>query len=50
MPADEFTPGQMCRALNVSLYKKFESEVEIAGVRLEEVYEGNANKGDDNIS
>jgi ankyrin repeat protein len=31
MPADGFTPGQMCRALDVSLYKKFESEVKIAG-------------------
>ncbi|KAJ5683077.1 hypothetical protein N7462_006242 [Penicillium macrosclerotiorum] len=45
MPADEFTPGEMCRALSVSLYRKFEGEAKIAGLRLEEV-----NEGTDNLS
>jgi hypothetical protein len=49
MPADEFTPGQMCRALDVSLYKKFESEVKIAKVSLRDVSERNVNKRDDGL-
>jgi hypothetical protein len=48
MPADEFTPSRMCRALDVSLYRKFESEAKIAGASLKEVNERNINEGNFN--
>jgi ankyrin repeat protein len=43
MPSEEFTPVEMCRALDVSLYKKFVSEAETVGVRLEGACEGKYN-------
>ncbi|KAJ5740811.1 ankyrin [Penicillium malachiteum] len=36
MPAGGFTPGQMCRALDLSLYEKFEREFKIVGASLED--------------
>ncbi|KAJ6036180.1 hypothetical protein N7540_000459 [Penicillium herquei] len=36
LPADGFTPGQMCRVLNKALYERFERDVKMVGASLED--------------